>query len=124
MKKTLMFVLSSALCAGFVVAQTPSSSSTTTKATTSKTTTAKTATASTPAATAASKPATTPKAAASGPPPSASDIASAKAKGLVWVNLNTKVYHGAGDKEYGTTKNGKFMTEADAKAAGARIAKR
>jgi len=39
------------------------------------------------------------------------------------VNLNTKVYHGASDKEYGTTKNGKFMTEAEAKAAGARVAK-
>jgi hypothetical protein len=42
---------------------------------------------------------------------------------MVWVNLNTKVYHAAGDKEYGTTKNGKFMTVADAKAAGARVAK-
>jgi hypothetical protein len=42
---------------------------------------------------------------------------------MVWVNLNTKVYHASADKEYGTTKNGKFMTEADAKAAGARVAK-
>jgi hypothetical protein len=56
------------------------------------------------------------------PPPNAGDIAAAKAKGLVWLNLNTKVYHNSGDKEYGTTKNGKFVTEADAKAAGAKLA--
>jgi hypothetical protein len=57
-------------------------------------------------------------------PVSASDIASAKSKGLVWVNLNTKVYHASKDKEYGTTKNGRFMTEDDAKASGARLAKK
>ena len=56
--------------------------------------------------------------------PNAGDIASARAKGLVWANLNTKVYHPSNDKEYGTTKNGKFMTEADAKAAGFKQAKR
>ncbi|WP_109485827.1 signal protein [Occallatibacter savannae] len=55
--------------------------------------------------------------------PSASDIADAKAKGLVWVNLNTKVYHKADATQYGTTKNGKFMSEADAKTAGYREAK-
>jgi len=78
-----------------------------------------------PPAAPSAKPSATPKAAApKPPPPSPGDIADAKAKGLVWLNLNTKVYHGSGDKEYGTTKNGKFMTEADAKAAGARIAKK
>jgi hypothetical protein len=72
------------------------------------------------------KPTTPATKAAKAPPapaPSAADIASAKAKGLVWVNLNTKVYHQSTDSTYGTTKNGKFMTEADAKAAGARAAK-
>ena len=56
------------------------------------------------------------------PPPNAADIAAAKSKGLVWLNLNTKVYHNPADKEYGTTKNGKFVTEAEAKATGAKLA--
>jgi hypothetical protein len=57
------------------------------------------------------------------PAPSAADIANAKAKGLVWANLNSKIYHYSTDSTYGNTKNGKFMTEADAKTAGYRAAK-
>ena len=45
-------------------------------------------------------------------------------KGMVWVNLSTKVFHREGDKYYGNTKNGKFMTEADAIAAGYHEAKK
>jgi DNA uptake protein ComE-like DNA-binding protein len=44
-------------------------------------------------------------------------------KGMVWVNLESKVFHREGDKWYGTTKKGKFMTEQDALAAGYREAK-
>jgi hypothetical protein len=44
-------------------------------------------------------------------------------KGMVWVNLPTGVYHREGDRWYGKTKNGKFMSEADAVKAGYRPAK-
>ncbi len=54
---------------------------------------------------------------------SASEIASAKSKGLVWVNTDSKVYHKSG-RYYGNTKQGKFMTEADAQKAGYKAAKR
>lgn len=53
--------------------------------------------------------------------PSAAEIADAKSKGLVWVNLSTHVYHKEGPN-YGTTKRGKFMTEAEARKAGYRPA--
>ena len=43
--------------------------------------------------------------------------------GMVWVNLDTKVFHHAGDRYYGKTKHGKWMTEADALAAGYRASK-
>jgi hypothetical protein len=53
--------------------------------------------------------------------------AQAKAKcttGLVvWVNLKSKIYHFAGNKDYGTTKEGAYMCESDATAAGDRAAK-
>ena len=45
-------------------------------------------------------------------------------KGMVWVNLDTKVYHKEGTRWYGKTKNGKFMSESDAVAAGYRASKR
>jgi hypothetical protein len=54
--------------------------------------------------------------------PTDAEIADAKAKGMVWANENTKVYH-KDDAQYGKTKHGKFMSEDDAKAGGYRMAK-
>ncbi len=82
-----------------------------------------------------SAPAAAPKSTAATPPPSAPSASTAPAKttaaaaqqppakGMVWVNLDTKVFHREGDRYYGKTKNGKFMTEADAVQAGYREAK-
>jgi hypothetical protein len=41
---------------------------------------------------------------------------------VVWVNTKSGVYHFAGTHNYGTTRQGAYMCEADAKAAGDRAA--
>jgi hypothetical protein len=42
--------------------------------------------------------------------------------GLVWVNTETHVYHKEGSRFYGTTKKGKYVSEADAINEGDRAA--
>ena len=42
--------------------------------------------------------------------------------GLVWVNTDSHVYHREGSRFYGTTKKGKYMTEAEATKEGNRAA--
>jgi hypothetical protein len=55
--------------------------------------------------------------------PTDQEISDAKAKGMVWANTSSKVYHKEASKFYGKTKRGKFISEDEAKKAGYHEAK-
>ncbi|MGA8964690.1 MAG: hypothetical protein WB525_09390, partial [Pseudolabrys sp.] len=42
---------------------------------------------------------------------------------VVWANLNSKIYHFTGYKDYGNTKTGAYMCESDATSQGMRASK-
>jgi len=77
--------------------------------------------AATPAAAAAATPASTPGSSAPAPKTATAQQAPpANSAGMVWVNTDSGVYHKPGTHWYGKTKQGKYMTEADAQKAGYR----
>ena len=70
------------------------------------------------------KPAAKPMKTAAAPTGAGEFTTEAEAKGrcptdtVVWVNTKSHKYHYAGHRSYGTTKQGAYMCEADANAAG------
>jgi hypothetical protein len=54
--------------------------------------------------------------------PAGVHVAQSSESRQVWVNTVTGVYHYPGTRWYGNTKQGKFMSEADARAQGYRPA--
>jgi hypothetical protein len=85
--------------------------------------TAAAATTPAPASNSAATPAASPAAKKHTAPQPQAAQAPGGGNGQVWVNSETHVYHKEGSKWYGRTKNGKYMSEAEATKAGNKAAK-
>ena len=112
------FVMGSAFAQ---TASTPAKPVTPTTAATSAPAASKAVTAPATATPVAASSAASASSAKAAPKASASAMAEAPGggDGKVWVNMKSKTYHCQGTEHYGKTKNGEYMTEADAKAKGA-----
>jgi len=56
--------------------------------------------------------------------PAAQPATAANSNSMVWVNTDSGIYHKPGSRYYGKTKQGKYMSEADAVKAGYRASEK
>jgi hypothetical protein len=120
-------------CRAGAIAERPAPSAAPAPAPATRTTTTPPATMSRPSQPTATAPAAPPAQArtpAAGQPAGANEYATeAQAKArcaantVVWVNLDSKIYHYSSSRNYGHTKTGAYMCEKDTAAAGFRAAK-